>query len=289
MLKCVLMVLAILNVLVHSEDLGPAQTTSASPSETELLGRPPRFEIPDIADINRIFYQFALQLFPAKVTDTFPTGPIPDGRLSRWIPGLEQYKMKVCDKALITDCMPSNNATSALPERIQGIWWADGLGDPTLAINYGGGEYDAPARMLVINTYSKGLWAFDGTNSTWEGTSWSISGAALFNAALFARIVYRIYFNEDFTFGQIFPTWIVGGLTTIVPVWIDNLTMDWIGRDAWMRRSTAFGAFDIHGGDYALRRIINGDGSPGYWFDKGWLNYKGDIPLAVGIPINLPD
>lgn len=97
-------------LLVHSEDPEAGLPTSATHSETHILGRPPRFEIPDIPDINRIFYHLALQLFPARVTDTFPTGPIPDGRISNWIPVPEQYKMKVCEKVSITDCMPASAA-----------------------------------------------------------------------------------------------------------------------------------------------------------------------------------
>lgn len=70
------------------------------------------------------------------------------------------------------------------------------LSDAVMAFDYSGGGYDPKARKLVVNTYSDGLTAFDGTNSTWQESSWSTSGAAMFNAALFAQIVYHVYFNE---------------------------------------------------------------------------------------------
>eukprot|EP00884_Botryococcus_braunii_P009232 jgi/Botrbrau1/1830/Bobra.146_1s0025.1 len=181
----------------------------------------------------------------------------------------------------------AGDINNGAPERVQGIWWADGLGDPTLAVNLGGGEYHSKARMLTINTYSKSLFAVDATNSTWQGFSWSMSGAAFFNAMLFAQIVYHIYFNEDFTYGQIIPTRNVLGALLSTPTWIDDLHMEWMGHDTWERKTILFTMFDAKGGDYYFRRIINANGSQGYWFDKGWLSYRNGMLVAVGFEASL--
>lgn len=69
--------------------------------------RTPPLLIPDVGDSTSQFYQFSLQFFPAKLTDTFPNGPLTEIPLSRWVSTTESYKMKVCEKVAISDCMPS--------------------------------------------------------------------------------------------------------------------------------------------------------------------------------------
>lgn len=70
------------------------------------------------------------------------------------------------------------------------------LNDPIQAINYGRGDYDPKSRVLKVSTSSDSLYAFEASNSTWDGTSWSISGASAFRAAAFSQLVHHIYLNE---------------------------------------------------------------------------------------------
>jgi hypothetical protein len=67
-----------------------------------------------------------------------------------------------------------------------------------------------------------------------------------------------------------------------IPVYILNLTMQWMeGQEAWLCRSTLFNVFPLPEGDYYLRRVINGRGQQGYWFNKGWLTADSGRPIAV--------
>lgn len=76
----------------------------------------------------------------------------------------------------------------------------------------------------------------------------------------------------------------VFGSSIVVPTFILDFSMEWVGDETWRRTSKMLFFFSLHAGNYHLRRIINGDGSKGYWFDKGWLTYKNGIPLAVSVP-----
>lgn len=89
---------------------------------------------------------------------------------------------------------------------------------------------------------------------------------------------------QDFTFGQIVPTREYAGLRLSMPPFLNSLTMEWAGQDSWRRWSSALSILDVRGGNYMLRKIINRDGSNAYWFDKGWLAYKGGVPVAVASP-----
>jgi hypothetical protein len=81
-------------------------TTTAPPPYSDSNGTSSQFLIPDVVDINSLVYQVVLPLFPAKVTDIFPTSPIVGLRLSNWDATASYYKMRVCEKAKILDCMP---------------------------------------------------------------------------------------------------------------------------------------------------------------------------------------
>eukprot|EP00884_Botryococcus_braunii_P009254 jgi/Botrbrau1/1832/Bobra.146_1s0027.1 len=247
-------------------------------------GTAPEFLIPDVVDSTSQLSQLTSQIFPAKVTDTFPVAPMSDGALSRWLPTMTPRKLKVCEKAAISECMPPRNSSNGASDNIQGIWWADGLRDPALAFDYSAAGYDPKTRKLIVPTFADGLVAYEATNSTWQGSSWSSSGAAFYNAILFSQLVYHVFFNEDFTFGQVIPNRSFGDSLVSLPVWMFDLTMEWMGQDTWKRYSVLLSIFENSGGDYMLRRIVNRDGSRADWFDKGWLDYKGDTPVAVGAP-----
>jgi hypothetical protein len=65
-----------------------------------------------------------------------------------------------------------------------------------MAFDYSAATYDPKLRRLIVSTFSDGIVGFEATNSTWQGSSWSTSGAAFFNAALVVQLVYHVYFNE---------------------------------------------------------------------------------------------
>lgn len=67
-----------------------------------------------------------------------------------------------------------------------------------------------------------------------------------------------------------------------MPVSIISFTMDWAGASSWRRLSNALGFITSDAADYNLRRVFNGDGTQGYWFDKGWLTYNDGRQVAVG-------
>lgn len=70
-----------------------------------------------------------------------------------------------------------------------------------------------------------------------------------------------------------------------VPPEVNSLEMVWLGAHQWRRKTSFATGFDVSGGDYLLKRIIDGDGSKGFWFDKGWLSYDGGKAVAVGAPV----
>eukprot|EP00884_Botryococcus_braunii_P014810 jgi/Botrbrau1/2332/Bobra.39_1s0021.1 len=239
------------------------------------------YRFPDYFDLAGWANLLYVQLFPAKVTDIFPTNFI------TLDPRLLFFKLKVCKRSAVTDCMPYGNSSNGVPANLQGIWWTDGLGDASLAISSGGGKYDAKNRVLEVSTYADRQWAVVATDAVWQGSYWSISGAATFNAALQTRINYVIYLNEDTTFGQIVGTVTAFGIRIFVPSWLVDFNMQYIGQDTWDRKSALL-FLDVPRGDYKLKRIIDGNGRKGPWFDKGWLTYASGIPLAVGIQVYPP-
>jgi hypothetical protein len=91
---------------------------------------------------------------------------------------------------------------------------------------------------------------------------------------------------QDITFGQILGVFPILGFRVVVPSWMADFTMAWVGDDTWVRKSSVFfSLIDIPGGNYLLKRIITGDGSKGSWFDRGWLNYRNGSRLAVGYTV----
>eukprot|EP00884_Botryococcus_braunii_P005098 jgi/Botrbrau1/1458/Bobra.178_3s0016.1 len=232
------------------------------------------FEIRDTFGSTAAIIFTIQQFFPAKVTDTFPTNP-----LLSINPSINTYKMKVCERVAILDCMPVGS--NAIPERLQGLWWSDGLGDQTIAIGVGAGRYDPKTRVGIVSVYDNRQWGYEATNSTWKGFYWTTSGAAFFSSLLWIRGEYHIEFNEDISFGQIIPVVKIFGVQIPLPTWFLDFPMEWVGQDTWKRTSRGFLVFTSDAGDYNLHRVINGDGSKGYWYNKGWLTYKDGVPLAV--------
>lgn len=75
-------------------------------SATQTSRASGRFQLPDTFDLNGMFFQIVLQLTPAKVTDTFPVSPFTDRLGSAAFPQ-KLYRMNVCKRADVADCMPS--------------------------------------------------------------------------------------------------------------------------------------------------------------------------------------
>lgn len=70
------------------------------------------------------------------------------------------------------------------------------LGEQTLAIGTRGGNFHAKSRQGLVSTYAYQQWGYDASSSTWQGTYWTASGAALFNAFLSLGMEDQILFNE---------------------------------------------------------------------------------------------
>eukprot|EP00884_Botryococcus_braunii_P005143 jgi/Botrbrau1/1462/Bobra.178_3s0019.2 len=157
------------------------------------------------------------------------------------------------------------------------------IGDTTSVISTGGVPYDTRSRTALVSPYAKQQWGYDAINSTWKGFFWSASGPALFKFVLTFHLDYHLVFNEDISFAQIVPSVILLGTRIFLPTSLFDFPMEWMGQESWERTTRLLGVFPTKLGDYYLRRIINGDGSKGYWFDKGWLTDRGGAPVAVGV------
>lgn len=75
------------------------------------------------------------------------------------------------------------------------LCWHCRLGDPSLSVSTGAADFDAQTRV-ISSPITDNRWSWTGDNSTWQGLSWSVSGSAVFNGALFPHFGYRVYFNE---------------------------------------------------------------------------------------------
>eukprot|EP00884_Botryococcus_braunii_P010920 jgi/Botrbrau1/1982/Bobra.0052s0025.1 len=254
------------------EKILSALETAASHNQPQSTR--PGADIPDLFNIGGWAIFLSLQFFPARTTDTLPTDP----RLSL-SPDSNRYTMKICSKADVTDCMPYESV--GLPSRFSGIYWTDGVGDPSLAASTGGLTYDAKSRVISADLEKGQVWGCDATNSTWTGSYWTTSGPALFGLILSLHLKYQVYFNEDISHGSIVPVIRVLGIPIMVPTFILDFPMEWVGQDSWKRTSRGLNTFNLNAGNYILRRIVKDDGSRAYWFTKGWLNAKGDTAVAV--------
>eukprot|EP00884_Botryococcus_braunii_P005132 jgi/Botrbrau1/1461/Bobra.178_3s0019.1 len=254
----------------------PAQISEGSSTQCSPNSSNQSSEIPGLLDFVGWGFFLAMQLFPAKSSDLFRSG------LFVHFPRKSTtYKIKVCERSTVKDCMFSE--PMRLPGRFQGMWWMDGIGDTTSVISTGGVPYDTRSRTALVSPYAKQQWGYDAINSTWKGFFWSASGPALFKFVLTFHLDYHLVFNEDISFAQIVPSVILLGTRIFLPTSLFDFPMEWMGQESWERTTRLLGVFPTKLGDYYLRRIINGDGSKGYWFDKGWLTDRGGAPVAVGV------
>ncbi len=98
--------------------------------------------------------------------------------------------------------------------------------------------------------------------------------------------VFFVFDMQDITFGQIATGIKVFGVGILFPTWLVNFTMTWLGDNTWERKSSLFfDLINITGGNYFLKRIINGDGSQGSWYDRGWLTYRNGVKVALGYKV----
>eukprot|EP00884_Botryococcus_braunii_P000500 jgi/Botrbrau1/10450/Bobra.0133s0057.1 len=272
--------------LVTSCVTGQLGDPQAGPSILPVLNQ---FQSPNTSEGTRNFdtmvanatWFWAAQITPAQLSDTLPTLPTlsPDGTF---------YKLKVCDRVSITDCLPYGPPSPGVPENLQGIWWSDGLQDPAIVVSNGVGPFNARSRVLTVSTYANQQFGFDGTSSEWQGGYWTVSGAGFVNALLVLHLEYPMYLNEDFTHAQIVPVIKIMGVPIAVPTSIIDFTMDWEGQDSWVRSTRVLSFWRNSVGHYPWKRIINVDGSKGLWYDKGWLTSKDGIPVAVPVQVVPP-
>lgn len=108
------LVLARLCCNVQSEPSQDVAAPVAAPSASHPSRESERLQLPDTFDLNGIFFDIILQFTPAKVTDTFPVSPIPDQRLGAMAMNQKLYRMNVCKRADVADCMPSGASNSPL-------------------------------------------------------------------------------------------------------------------------------------------------------------------------------
>eukprot|EP00884_Botryococcus_braunii_P005087 jgi/Botrbrau1/1457/Bobra.178_3s0015.1 len=278
-LRLVLIALAWTSVACEQANAGPgAPSPAMADSNTHQNVSDTGQKISDISpsDSNSWVFLSLLQFFPAKLTDQFPILP--------WLslsPSSTTYRMKVCERESVADCVLSGKG--GLPDRLQGIWWTHGLGEQTLAIGTRGDVFDSKSRRGVVSTFANQQWGYVASSSTWEGSYWTASGAALFNAFLWFGFEDHVLFNEDITFAQIVPSFRVLGYTIYLPTYLMDMSMEWKGEATWKRESKMYAFVQSEAGTYNIRQIVSGDGSKGYWFDKGWLSYKGGGPVAVPV------
>lgn len=84
------------------------QLSPSSPEDyVPYQSKPLAFEIRDRGGVVvQILFNILAQLFPAKVTDTFPTNPLLT--FSPFSP--ERFRLKLCDRGTLTECMPYGNS-----------------------------------------------------------------------------------------------------------------------------------------------------------------------------------
>jgi hypothetical protein len=90
-------------IAAHVLAVEPAVSQLPSEDEVAYQRKPLSFEIRDRGGfVVLAIFNILAQLFPAKVTDTFPTNPLLT--FSPFSP--ERFRLKLCDRGSLTDCMP---------------------------------------------------------------------------------------------------------------------------------------------------------------------------------------
>ncbi len=88
---------------------------------------------------------------------------------------------------------------------------------------------------------------------------------------------------QDFTFGQVRYGLTFLGIQILFPDFVTNFTMVWLGNDMWKRTSAILG-IPVPTGNYLLKRIVDGKGGEGRYFDE-FVKSKNGTALAVPYPI----
>lgn len=96
-----------ISVIAHVRLVSSADAQSAAPAQASSLGEDTPAEaaapaplIPDVIDTNHLAYTLMAQVFPAQLTDSFAPGPFRENAASTI-----SYKMNVCERSELTDCM----------------------------------------------------------------------------------------------------------------------------------------------------------------------------------------
>jgi len=91
---------------------------------------------------------------------------------------------------------------------------------------------------------------------------------------------------QAISFGQIYMVFKLLGISIQIPKFLVNFTMTWRGDETWERQSSLFfGLITVTGGNYNFRRVIDGNGKPGYWYNRGWLTYRNRTDVAIGYKV----
>eukprot|EP00884_Botryococcus_braunii_P008642 jgi/Botrbrau1/1777/Bobra.0217s0032.1 len=230
-------------------------------------------------DIGQVAWVIAAQFLHASTSDIFPTSFL---TLNPFGP---KFKLEVCSRKEVAKCMYYGNSSNGLPPNLQGIWWTDGLGLPTVAASFSG-PWDPLARKLRMGPIYARTWAFENTSSELVGLTWTASGASDFNTNLVPYFFFDIYLNEFFTYGQVVAGVQILGIPILLPIPLFNFQMEWLGDDTWQRKSSLF-FLPAGSGNYFLRRAVTGEGKPGRWFN-GFLKYKGPTESTEGFATPVP-
>jgi hypothetical protein len=97
-----------------------AQSAAASPMYSTVQSQNSAPVFPDWIDFGGLMVFFFTQFAPAKVTDTFPTP-----NLLFLDPNTPNYKLKICSRAAVTDCMPTGTSLLAASGKFVGAGHAN--------------------------------------------------------------------------------------------------------------------------------------------------------------------
>eukprot|EP00884_Botryococcus_braunii_P008620 jgi/Botrbrau1/1775/Bobra.0217s0030.1 len=226
-------------------------------------------------DILSLSWVITAQFLHASTSDIFPTTPLSLDPLSS-----QRYKLDVCSRSEIAKCMYYGNASNGLPANLQGIWWTDGIGLPTLAFSTLG-PWEPWARKLRMGpTYTR-AWAYENSSSELVGLLWTVSGASDFASNLLPMLFFDIYLDEHFTFGQLVGGFQILGFQIFIPTVLLNFQMEWLGDETWKRKSSLL-FLPVGSGNYKLKRAVTGEGKPGRFFGD-FLKYKGPSGSSSGL------
>eukprot|EP00884_Botryococcus_braunii_P003898 jgi/Botrbrau1/13509/Bobra.0082s0102.1 len=238
--------------------------------------------IGNVLDPGTYFFGILYQLFPARTSGTFPFTLLP--RLS---PSIEFYRLNPCPRADIASCLPYGNSSNGLPKVIQGFWWFYDIGLEDEGTTAGAADFNPRTRSLLFRLAGDHCWAYKNSNSTILAPFpiWSPSGAALFNMARYADIQGAWFFNEDYTFAQIYAIIPILFIPIPIPAFIINMTQELLPDGNWLRLSSfLFGIFDIPLGNYLWKQVVDGEGQPAAHYDE-FVAARNGAPVMVASKI----